>query len=102
MTSFLMNSYVLWLPPHALRNVLQSDEIKEFSTEELVRMDPGINQPGGHNQRDELMEGSNLALYGRGDHLTEEVLTFGDKQSMTLRQALHFLSVCAKACLAGG
>ncbi len=48
-------------------------------------MDPGINRPGGHNQKDELMEGSNLALYGRSDHSKEEVLTARDKQKMILR-----------------
>ena len=71
----------------------QPEEIKLFTTEELVSMDPGINQPGGHNQKDELMEGCNLALYGRGDHLTEEVLTLRDKQKMTFRQLLLAVSV---------
>ena len=51
-------------------------------------MDPGINQPGGWNQKDELMEGCNLALYGRGDHSKEEVLTLSDRQKMAFRQAL--------------
>ncbi len=63
----------------------QPEEIKLFTTKELVSMDPGINLPGGHNQKDELIEGCNLALYGRGDHLSEEVLTLRDKQKMTFR-----------------
>lgn len=68
----------------------QPEEIKLFTTEELVSMDPGINQPGGHNQKDELMEGCNLALYGRGDHLAQEVLTWRDKQKMIFRQLSCF------------
>ncbi len=57
-----------------------------FTTEELVSMDPGINRPGGHNQRDELLEGQNLALYGRADHSQQQPLTLLDKQKMGVRQ----------------
>ena len=58
-----------------------------FNTDELVAMDPGIRAPGGQNQSDEVVPGSNLALYGRGDHLQEAPLTLVERQQMVLRWA---------------
>ena len=62
-------------------------ELVVFNTDELVAMDPGIRAPGGQNQSDELVPGSNLALYGRGDHLQEAPLTLVERQQMVLRWA---------------
>ena len=62
-------------------------ELIVFNTDELIAMDPGIRAPGGQNQSDELVPGSNLALYGRGDHLQEAPLTLVERQQMVLRLA---------------